>query len=246
MAKSKFEYVRLFETEDRCLPNTCWWKLLGPFSKWSSSAPSYKILIVGIVVRVDGKGFHKFSTEHEYEKPNDLRGLSLMTRAATAVMEEFKDISIAYGQSDEYSFIFRYCPMIYSICSRSTDIKMHSIFRKETQVYSRRSAKLSTNVCSLFTSAFVYYWSEYFPTSKPLYPPVFDGRTVLYPSDQNMRDYLSWRQADCHINNLYNTTFWALILKSGLTPNEVPKSNWCIYTFWYTNIPFSRSRRSKS
>ncbi len=24
MAKSKFEYVRLFETEDRCLPNTCW------------------------------------------------------------------------------------------------------------------------------------------------------------------------------------------------------------------------------
>nr|CAG4637242.1 EOG090X0AR4 [Ceriodaphnia reticulata]SVE73111.1 EOG090X0AR4 [Ceriodaphnia reticulata] len=174
MAKSKFEYVRLFETEDRCLPNT-----------W-------------IVVRVDGKGFHKFSTEHEYEKPNDMRGLSLMTRAATAVMEEFKDISIAYGQSDEYSFIFR----------------------KETQVYSRRSAKLSTNVCSLFTSAFVYYWSEFFPTSKPLYPPVFDGRTVLYPSDQNMRDYLSWRQADCHINNLYNTTFWALILKAGLTPSE--------------------------
>ena len=27
MAKSKFEYVRLFETEDRCLPNTCWWNI---------------------------------------------------------------------------------------------------------------------------------------------------------------------------------------------------------------------------
>lgn len=35
-----------------------------------------------------------------------------------------------------------------------------------------------------------------------------------------MRDYLSWRQADCHINNLYNTTFWTLILKGGLSPNE--------------------------
>ena len=35
MAKSKFEYVRQFETVDRCLPNT-----------W-------------IVVRIDGKGFHK-------------------------------------------------------------------------------------------------------------------------------------------------------------------------------------------
>ena len=68
----------------------------------------FKFPNIGIVVRVDGKGFHKFSAEHEYEKPNDLRGLNLMTRAATAVMEEFKDISIAYGQSDEYSFIFRY------------------------------------------------------------------------------------------------------------------------------------------
>nr|CAG4651210.1 EOG090X0AR4 [Simocephalus serrulatus]SVE94413.1 EOG090X0AR4 [Simocephalus serrulatus] len=178
MAKSKFEYVRLFESEDRCLPNT-----------W-------------IVVRVDGKGFHKFSAEHNYEKPNDIRSLSLMTHAATSVMEEFKDICLAYGQSDEYSFIFR----------------------KETQAYSRRSSKLSTNVCSLFTSAFVYHWSEHFPTiSKPLYPPVFDGRTVLYPSDQNMRDYLSWRQADCHINNLYNTTFWTLIQKAGMSPNEAEK-----------------------
>lgn len=68
---------------------------------------NYYSLRTRIVVRVDGKGFHKFSTEHDYEKPNDSRGLSLMTRAATAVMDEFKDISIAYGQSDEYSFVFR-------------------------------------------------------------------------------------------------------------------------------------------
>nr|CAG4648128.1 EOG090X0AR4 [Moina brachiata]SVE93177.1 EOG090X0AR4 [Moina brachiata] len=174
MAKSKFEYVRQFELDDRCLPNT-----------W-------------IVVRVDGKGFHKFSDSHGYAKPNDERALRLMSRSASAVMDEFKEICVAYGQSDEYSFVFR----------------------KEAQAYSRRSSKLATNVCSLFTSAFVYHWSEYFDSAKPQYPPVFDGRTVLYPSDHNMRDYLSWRQADCHINNLYNTTFWALVLKGGLTPHE--------------------------
>lgn len=83
MAKSKFEYVRNFETDDKCLPNT-----------W-------------IVVRVDGKAFHKFSAEHEYEKPNDRRALALMNRCATAVMEELKEICVAYGQSDEYSFVFR-------------------------------------------------------------------------------------------------------------------------------------------
>ncbi|XP_048190177.1 probable tRNA(His) guanylyltransferase isoform X2 [Perognathus longimembris pacificus] len=48
--------------------------------------------------------------------------------------------------------------------------------------------------------------------------PGFDGRVVLYPNNQTLKDYLSWRQADCHINNLYNTVFWALIHKSGLTP----------------------------
>lgn len=28
---------------------------------------------------------------------------------------------------------------------------------------------------------------------------------------QHVRDYFAWRQADCHINNLYNTCFWALV-----------------------------------
>jgi len=35
-----------------------------------------------------------------------------------------------------------------------------------------------------------------------------------------LRDYISWRQADCHINNLYNTTFWALVLRDGMSNTE--------------------------
>ncbi|XP_053092571.1 probable tRNA(His) guanylyltransferase isoform X2 [Pangasianodon hypophthalmus] len=45
----------------------------------------------------------------------------------------------------------------------------------------------------------------------------FDGRVVLYPTNRNLKDYLSWRQADCHINNLYNTAFWTLVQKGGLS-----------------------------
>ncbi len=30
-----------------------------------------------------------------------------------------------------------------------------------------------------------------------LYPPQFDGRVVAYPTLKCLRDYLSWRQADC-------------------------------------------------
>ena len=50
-----------------------------------------------------------------------------------------------------------------------------------------------------------------------LFPPVFDSRVVCYPSYQNIRDYISWRQVDCHINNLYNTCFWTLVLQGGLS-----------------------------
>lgn len=31
---------------------------------------------------------------------------------------------------------------------------------------------------------------------------------------------MSWRQADCHINNLYNTCFWVLVQQGGKTETE--------------------------
>jgi len=123
-----------------------------------------------------------------------------MNRSAAAVMEEFRDVSLAYGQSDEYSFILR----------------------KNTDLYNRRQSKIMTAINSIFSASYVYYWNTYFEDKKLLYPPSFDARIVLYPTDQNLRDYLSWRQADTHINNLYNTAFWGLILKKGLSNNEVP------------------------
>ena len=56
-----------------------------------------------------------------------------------------------------------------------------------------------TNVVSLFSSCYVFYWGHFFTYQELLYPPMFDGRVVLYPTEKNMRDYLSWRQADCKL-----------------------------------------------
>eukprot|EP00092_Neocalanus_flemingeri_P019039 GFUD01020627.1.p1 GENE.GFUD01020627.1~~GFUD01020627.1.p1 ORF type:complete len:261 (-),score=61.04 GFUD01020627.1:14-796(-) len=173
MAQSKFEYTRKFETEDKLLPNS-----------W-------------IVVRIDGKGFHKFSDAHSFSKPNEKPALDLMNKCASCVMNEFNEIILSYGQSDEYSFVFR----------------------PDTGVYSRRSSKIVSNISSLFASSYVFYWKDFFPEKDLIYPPAFDGRAVLYPTVKNLRDYLSWRQADCHINNMYNTVFWTLVLKGGMTPN---------------------------
>ncbi|KAK5865057.1 hypothetical protein PBY51_016252 [Eleginops maclovinus] len=172
MAKSKFEYVRNFETDDTCLRN-CY-----------------------IVVRLDGRNFHKFTEQHKFTKPNDIRALGLMSRSARSVMEELEDIVIAYGQSDEFSFVFK----------------------RTSTWFKRRASKLMTHVASQFSSSYVFYWKEFFGEDQPLlYPPSFDGRVVLYPSNRNLKDYLSWRQADCHVNNLYNTVFWTLVQRGGLT-----------------------------
>jgi tRNA(His) guanylyltransferase len=176
MTHSRFEYTKQFELDDRLLPQT-----------W-------------LVVRVDGNSFSKLTQEHAFVKPNDERGLRLMNRCATAVMEMLgDDIACAYGQSDEFSFV---------IAPRSNVLR-------------RRSAKLSTQIVSLFAASFVFHWSECMGADVPLrYAPSFDARVVQYPTVAVLRDYLSWRQADCHINNLYNTVFWALVQRGGRSQRD--------------------------
>lgn len=91
MAKSKYEYVKSFEraTEQELLPD-CW-----------------------LVVRIDGKGFHKFCDSHQFEKPNDERCINLMNKSATDTFQTFPDVILAYGQSDEYSFVIHKSSKIY-------------------------------------------------------------------------------------------------------------------------------------
>jgi tRNA(His) guanylyltransferase len=66
----------------------------------------------------------------------------------------------------------------------------------------RRSAKLVSLITSCFSANYVRLWPTHLPDVPLQRTPLFDGRAVLYPSDQAMRDYLSWRQVDTHINNL--------------------------------------------
>lgn len=88
-------------------------------------------------------------------------------------------------------------------------------------------SKLVSHIVSLFTSAYVFGWQHYM--NVPLqYPPSFDGRLVMYPTQKEVRDYFAWRQADsmflplilAHINNLYNTVFWALVQQGGKSERE--------------------------
>ncbi|CAK7903257.1 tRNA(His) guanylyltransferase [[Candida] anglica] len=176
MAKSRFEYVRTFERENLFHQETY------------------------LVVRVDGRGFHKFSAEYQFSKPNDMRALQVMNSAAQSLMEAIPEILLAYGDSDEYSFLLR----------------------KKCELFERRESKLVSTFASTISAYYQFYWNKIIP-EKPLNVqrlPTFDARVVMYPNEKIVRDYFSWRQVDCHINNLYNTTFWTLVERGGLTPKE--------------------------
>ncbi|OMH84472.1 Squalene synthase [Zancudomyces culisetae] len=80
MANSKYEYVRGFETFEAVLPMTF------------------------MVVRLDGQNFTKFSADHGFEKPNDIKALELMNFCAQRIMSKVSDIIFSYGQSDEYRY----------------------------------------------------------------------------------------------------------------------------------------------
>ncbi|KAF2713675.1 tRNAHis guanylyltransferase [Pleomassaria siparia CBS 279.74] len=197
MANSRYEYVRSFELPDVLLANT-----------W-------------IVVRIDGRGFSKFTTKYKFAKPNDRRALDLMNAAAEAVMKELPDLVLAYGNSDEFSFVFHKDCVLFE---RRARYRLPNYFVLAPPNAAWHSRKLTTTIVSTFTSYYTFLWQTYFP-AMPLTPPLpsFDGRAVCYPSDQNLRDYMSWRQVDCHINNLYNTSFWALVQQGGMDPRAAER-----------------------
>ncbi|KAK8996185.1 hypothetical protein V6N11_076432 [Hibiscus sabdariffa] len=151
-----------------------------------------------IVVRVDGRNFHRFSEVHEFEKPNDEKALNLMNQCAIAVLEEYPDIVFSYGYSDEYSFVLK----------------------KTSKFYQRRSSKISSVIASFFTSVYVTKWKEFFPFKELRYPPSFLSRIVCCASLEVLQAYLAWRQRDCHVQNQYNTCLWELVKKGGKSKIE--------------------------
>lgn len=137
-----------------------------------------------------------------------------------SVLRQFPDIRIAFGESDEYSFVFHKDTRLYgaSIVLRM-DICAMEEFSAVISDVGRRASKLISLVTSAFSVEYVRAWKEYLGDVDLVQSPLFDGRAVLYPTEQCIRDYLSWRQADTHINCQYNTCYWTLI-KEGKTREE--------------------------
>jgi len=163
-----------------------------------------------------------------------------MNAAAQHTIRVLPDIILGYGYSDEYSFVFHKSCTLFERRSAKLASTVVSTF---TSAYVHLWPKYFSTPPEAGTFFFLGANNKY-PvdgTSKeneresdtvaqpPIethteldisYLPTFDARCIAYPSNVNLRDYLSWRQADCHVNNLYNTSFWALVLRGRMSNTE--------------------------
>lgn len=129
-----------------------------------------------VVIRIDGRGFHKFTAG--LERPYSRRLADALDRAALELCQEMIGCRFAYGQSDEYSFLL-------------TDFE-----REDAALWFDGNVQKMVSVsASLFTAAF----NRAFEPDKPA---AFDSRVMVISQRSEVENYFLWRQLDASANSL--------------------------------------------
>ena len=129
-----------------------------------------------VVVRIDGRGFHKFT--EDLERPYCRVLADALDEAALYLCKEMIGCRFAYGQSDEYSFLL-------------TDFE-----REDSALWFDGSVQKIVSVsASLFTAAF----QRAFESRKLA---AFDSRAMVISRRDEVARYFLWRQLDASANSL--------------------------------------------
>lgn len=136
-----------------------------------------------MVARLDGKGFSKFTKNKGLLKPFDDR----MNIAMKSVVEYLMTES-------GFSFIYGY--------TQSDEISL--LFTLEENTFNRKLRKLNSVLSGLASAKFTNYFGSI---------ASFDCRISQLPTQELVKDYFSWRQADAVRNSLNAYVFWNLVSK---------------------------------
>ena len=129
-----------------------------------------------VVIRIDGRGFHKFT--EDLERPYCRALADALDEAAMYLCQEMIGCRFAYGQSDEYSFLL-------------TDFE-----REDSALwFDGNMQKIVSVSASLFTAAFQRAFA-----SKKL--AAFDSRVLVISQKSEVAKYFLWRQLDASANSL--------------------------------------------
>ncbi|MCE5309594.1 MAG: tRNA(His) guanylyltransferase Thg1 family protein [Acidobacteriales bacterium] len=131
------------------------------------------------VIRIDGKAFHSYT--RPLNKPFDDCLQAAMDAAAMTLCGEMMGCALAYGQSDEYSFL---------LTDFATD---------QTQAwFDGKVQKIVSISASIFTAAFLAARFE----QGDKRPAHFDSRAFCIPDRVEVDNYFIWRQQDAARNSL--------------------------------------------
>lgn len=128
------------------------------------------------VIRIDGRGFHKFT--QGLERPYCRTLADALDEAALGLCKEMIGCRFAYGQSDEYSFL------------------LSDIEKEDAPLWFDGNVQKMVSVsASVFTGAF----NRAFASSKVA---VFDSRIMVISQAREVERYFLWRQLDASANSL--------------------------------------------
>jgi tRNA(His) 5'-end guanylyltransferase len=125
-----------------------------------------------VIIRVDGKGFHKWTRKANLERPFDSHFHSAMGWAMHNTIDEMQGCTLAYTQSDECTFL------------------LTNFGERESGWFDYKIQKISSVTASVFTYYFNQYWKT---TDKP--PAFFDSRAYSTPIQDAANSFV-WRQQD--------------------------------------------------
>lgn len=146
-----------------------------------------------IVVRLDGRGFHKLAKDLNLEKPYDLNFSNLMVDVCEDLFKEFSPLFI-YTFSDEISLVLDDVP------------------------FNGRVEKINSVLASFTSASFHLHLNSYFDSINR--PISFDSR-IIPVNDNDLHKYFKWRQDEAWRNCVNGYGIWALKKKySPKTANE--------------------------
>jgi tRNA(His) guanylyltransferase len=135
-----------------------------------------------IIIRLDGRGFSKFTKR--FKKPFDEDFINMMNETAKYVCENISGCKIAYVQSDEISLL------ITDYDTPETDC----FFNNNLQ-------KLCSISASLATAKFNQLWINSQEDKVNIKLAQFDSRVFTIPYKPDLVNYFIWRQTDCIRNS---------------------------------------------
>ncbi len=141
-----------------------WWDLHIPLNQ-------------AIIVRLDGKAFHKFT--RDFEKPFDTKLGKLMQQTTEHLMSELPAV-IGYTQSDEITLVF----LPYD------------------DFFARRLQKICSVSSSIATAFFNRFISKLWPEKAKTFA-YFDSRVFGLPVHK-LYNYFQWREDDAYKNAVTN------------------------------------------